>query len=178
MKPTKKIAIIGNAGSGKSVLSKKLQPIFKLPVYHLDQYFWKPGWIEPDPQEYKQIHDAICNKEEWIIDGMNLRLLDYRASQADMIIFLNLPRAICFWRIFKRTYHYYGTVTPSSAPECNERVNRAYFKFLKWVWNFKNRYPNKINEILKQYSSTKKIYILKSQKEIDQFIEKIKKNDF
>lgn len=43
-----KIAIIGNAGSGKSTLSAKLRALLAIPLYHLDQYFWKPGWQEPD----------------------------------------------------------------------------------------------------------------------------------
>ena len=58
MKNIKRIAIIGNAGSGKSTLTQKLHTITNLPVYYLDQYFWKPGWVRTDPDEYKKIHDA------------------------------------------------------------------------------------------------------------------------
>src|SRR3990167_5017001 len=103
MKSIKRIAIIGNAGSGKSVLAQKLHQILHLPVYHLDKYFWKSNWTHPDPDEYKIIHDKLCNQEEWIMDGMNLRLLEYRIQRADIIIFLDIPRYLCFWRIFKRT---------------------------------------------------------------------------
>ena len=42
-----KIAIIGNPGSGKSTLASKLHHILGIPIYHLDQYFWKPGWQRP-----------------------------------------------------------------------------------------------------------------------------------
>lgn len=165
----KRIAIIGNAGSGKSTLAQKLHTIFKLPVYHLDQYFWKPGWKHPDPAEYKQIHDNLCNKDEWIIDGMNLRVLEHRIKRADMIIFLDIPRSQCFTNIFKRTWHYYGKQTPSSAPGCDERFNWEFIKFLKWVWDFKKRYPTKIEHMLKQYPE-KHIYILKSHNEIIGFL--------
>lgn len=169
MKSIKRITIIGNAGSGKSTLSQRLHNITKLPVYHLDQYFWKPGWQHPDPDEYKKVHDEICDKEEWIIDGMNLRVLDYRIQYADMVIFLDIPRYQCFINIFKRTWRYYGKQTPSSANGCPERFNWAFIKFLKWVWDFKKRYPGKIQGILKHYSE-KKIYILKSRKEVDAFL--------
>lgn len=169
----KRIAIIGNAGSGKSILAQKLHQILNFPVYHLDKYFWKPNWTRPDPDEYKIIHDKLCDQDVWIIDGMNLRVLEYRIQKADIIIFLDIPRYICFWRIFKRTITYYGKETPNSAPHCQERINGEFIKFLKWVWDFKRKYVPRIMALLNSYTTTKEIYILKSQKEIDQFIEKL-----
>lgn len=175
MKTIKRIAIIGNAGSGKSMLAQKLHTIFKLPIYHLDKYFWKPGWVHPDYFEYAKVHSTICEQEEWIIDGMNLRLLEYRALHADMIIFLDIPRYKCFWRIFKRTWKYYGKETPSSAIGCAERFNWEFVKFLKWVWQFKKRYPERICEIVEDVVydfPEKQFVIVKSQKEIDQLVKK------
>ena len=174
-KEIKRIAIIGNAGSGKSTLSQKLQAITNLPVYYLDQYYWKPGWVRTDPDEYKKMHDAICDKEEWIIDGINLRVMEYRIQRADMIIFLNIPRYICLWRIFKRTFQNYGKETLSSPKGCPERFNWEFIKFLKWVWDFKKKYPAAVKVLLKKYSDGKQIYIFKSQQEVDAFIKKIRK---
>lgn len=165
----KRIAIIGNAGSGKSTLAQRLHTITKLPVYHLDQYFWKPGWQHPDPAEYKRIHDSLCDEDTWIMDGMNLRILEYRVQKADMIIFLDIPRYRCFINIFKRTWQYYGTQTPSSAVGCPERFNWAFITFLKWVWDFKKRYPSKIRQILQQHPD-KEMYHLKSLSQIDAFL--------
>lgn len=175
MKQIKKIAIIGNAGCGKSTLSERINKIFNLPIYHLDKYFWKPNWVRTDIEEYQIIHDNLCDKDEWIIDGMNLKFLEYRIKKADIIIFLNIPRYICFWRIFKRTIKYYGQETPSSAQGCPERVNWEFIKFLKWVWDFKSKYPPKIMKLLNTYKTTKQIYIFRSQAEIDRFLEKINK---
>lgn len=167
MHQIKKIAIIGNAGSGKSTLAQQLHAQYKLPLYHLDQYFWKPGWVRPDMDEYKKIHDALCDKEEWIIDGMNLKFLDYRANKADLIVFLDLPQYLCFWRIFKRYLKYRGKNAPASAPGCPEKLD---WEFLNWVRAFKKKHRSKVYSILKNYENTKLIYILKSQKEIVQFL--------
>lgn len=175
MKNIKKIAIIGNAGSGKSTLAQKLQQTTNLPVYHLDKYFWKPNWTPSDLDEYKIVHDNLCNKELWIIDGMNLRFLAYRIEKADVIIFLDIPRYACFLNIFKRVIKYYGKEAPSSSKDCKEGINWKFIKFLKWVWNFKNRYPKKIKELLNIHANNKQVYILKSHKEIDQFIKNLKK---
>ncbi len=173
MNNIKRIAIIGNAGSGKSTLAQKLSQILRLPVYHLDKYFWKPNWTQPDPEEYKKIHNELCDQEEWITDGMNLRLLDYRIQRADVIIFLDIPRFTCLLRITKRAIKYYGQERPTGAHKCPERINWAFIKFLKWAWDFKANYRPKIYELLNAYKNTKKIYVLKNQQEIDQCLEEL-----
>ena len=173
MKNIQKIAIIGSPGSGKSTLALELHKKLGLPLYHLDQYFWKPNWGQPNPEEYKIIHDTLCQKESWIIDGMNLRLLEYRIQQANVIIYLDVPRYRCFWRIFKRTITYYGKEAPSSAEKCPEGFSWKFVQFLKWVWGFKAKYPPKIKSLLATYASTKQIYILRSHKELHHFIKSI-----
>ena len=171
-KQIQRIAIIGNAGSGKSTLAQKLHEIAKLPVYHLDKYFWKPNWVQRDPGEYKVMHDELSQRDAWIMDGMNLRLLESRIARADIIIFLDMPRRTCFWRIYKRLFKYYGRVTPSGAEQCPEKITWQFVKFMKWVWDFKKKYPPRIMELL-DAANQKEFYVLRSTQEVEQFIEKL-----
>lgn len=171
----KRIAIIGNAGSGKSVLAQRIATHLKLPLYHLDQYFWLPNWTHPDLDAYQKIHDQLCDKDAWVIDGMNLRLLPYRINRAQVIIFLDTPRYLCFWRIFKRMITYYGRETPSSAKGCREQISGEFVRFLKWVWDFKKRYSSKIREQLAQTDSSKKVFIFQSTKEIEAWFANVDK---
>ena len=168
-----RIAVIGNAGSGKSTVASALHTILGLPVYHLDQYFWKPNWTPPNRDEYKIIHDALCDQDQWIIDGTNLSLSEHRMNRADAIIILKIPRMLCVWRIFKRTFTYYGKQTPSSAQGCCEGFSWKFIQFLKWVWNFEPKYNAKLAEILETYGKTKAVWVLSSQKEIDEFLKNI-----
>ncbi|HEV2916159.1 MAG TPA: hypothetical protein VGW78_00270 [Candidatus Babeliales bacterium] len=62
-----KIAIIGNCGSGKSTLGLMLHKILNIPLYHIDQYFWKPGWQRSDPIEFAKIHQSLCDQNAWIL---------------------------------------------------------------------------------------------------------------
>lgn len=57
-----KIAIVGNPGSGKSTLAITLHKMLRIPLYHLDQYFWKPGWQRPDRTEFAKTHHELCDK--------------------------------------------------------------------------------------------------------------------
>ena len=77
-----KIAVIGNPGSGKSTLASQLHKILNIPLFHLDQYFWQPGWQRPDRDAFIKIHHQLCDANEWIIEGMAARCFDYRAQQA------------------------------------------------------------------------------------------------
>ena len=166
----KKIAIIGCAGSGKTTLALHLKKKFQLPIYHLDQYFWKPNWQRPNIEEFIQTHNELCEQDEWIIDGIYIRFLFPRMYHADMIIFLDLPRYNCMWNIFKRLIFYYGKVRPDSADNCPERFDIG---FLKWVWNFNKRYRNNILNLLNEFKIDKQIYIFRSIKEINLFIEQL-----
>lgn len=40
----KRIAVIGNAGGGKSTLCRKLSKAKNIPLYPIDRIQWKPGW--------------------------------------------------------------------------------------------------------------------------------------
>ena len=35
-------------------MSRRLGNALKLPVIHLDTLFWKPGWIEPNKEEWAE----------------------------------------------------------------------------------------------------------------------------
>ena len=48
-----RILIIGSGGAGKSTLALRLAEALKVELVHLDAHYWKPGWIEPEPQEWQ-----------------------------------------------------------------------------------------------------------------------------
>ena len=41
-----RVVVMGPPGSGKSTLARSLGARFGLPIFHLDQIYWRPGWIE------------------------------------------------------------------------------------------------------------------------------------
>ncbi len=173
-KTFKKIAIIGNPGSGKSTLGLKLHKILGLPLYHLDQYFWKPGWVEPDRDEYQKIHNQLCDRPEWIIEGVSTSFFSYRAEKADVIIFLDIPRYISFYRVFKRALTCWGKVYFSSAKGCPER--RPDIKFLTFIWKFNRIRKPIIEDLLEKYKDQKKIFVVRNKKELAELIKQFESN--
>lgn len=83
----RRIAVIGCGGAGKTTLSRELGEILKLPVYHLDSFFWNPGWVPTPPEEWRRIQEELVSRDEWIMDGDYGGTLDIRFGRADTIIF-------------------------------------------------------------------------------------------
>lgn len=165
-----KIAIIGNCGSGKSTLGFKLHTLLKAPLYHLDQYFWQPGWQEPDRSEFQKIHNRLCDRQSWIIEGMAIRFFEYRIQKADVVIFLDIPTYVCLYRVCKRAVTHFGKVYFASAPGCPERGPDR--KFLKFIWSFSRDKKPVIQALLRQYKDTKKIFVIKNERELHELVKK------
>jgi len=67
----KKIALIGAGGTGKSTLAKELGEILKLPVYHLDTLYWKPGWVSTPTEEWEQVMVNLVSKDKLVDKGFS-----------------------------------------------------------------------------------------------------------
>lgn len=99
-----KIYLIGCSCSGKTTLAKKISK--KLAVKHLelDEYWWLPGWQERDADEFIELVKTELNRHQsWVIDGNYHRVRHLILPEADLIIWLNLPFYLVFWRSISRT---------------------------------------------------------------------------
>lgn len=174
LQDVKKIAVIGCSGSGKTYVSFKLAAKLKLPIYHLDQYAWKPGWEKVDFEELSRVHHDLCQKDSWIIEGIYFKLLHERIEAADAIIFLNMPRYICIYNVIKRAIINHGMITPGNPEGCHQKIfSFKFIEFLQWIWLFNDKHQQKIFDALNLVQNSKHIYILKSMQEVNDFILKI-----
>lgn len=83
-----RVIIMGSAGSGKSTLAKLLGEITGLPVFHVDQYYWSPGWQRRAIDEAATMIEDIAAKSAWVFEGNNLSSFHSRAKRADTLILL------------------------------------------------------------------------------------------
>ena len=158
--------IIGSGGSGKSTLSRKLGQSTGLPVFHLDKYYWNPGWIETEHDEWIKKYNQLIMQKSWIIDGNYISTMDEGIKEADTVIFLDINRLICLYRVIKRIIKNFGKSREDMAQGCPEKID---FEFFKWVWTFPIHSRPQILEKLKLPSNKdKKIIILKNRKEVSE----------
>jgi adenylate kinase family enzyme len=126
----RRIAVIGSSGSGKSTLSVALGALSGLPVIHLDQEYWLPGWTEPDRDWWNARLTDLAARPEWIIDGQYGSSLLARLQRADLAIFLDLPTPVCLWRIARRIIGTYGRVRPDMGANCPEKFSLEFVHFV------------------------------------------------
>ncbi len=162
-----KIAVIGSGGSGKSTFSKKLGEVLNLPVYHLDAYYWKPGWVETSHEEWDRFNEELVKKVSWIIDGNYGRTMKTRVEKADTVIFLYMPTYLCIYRIIKRRIMYGGKTRPDMGDGCSERLD---WDFIKWVWDYNKAKAPGVLRKLQTYEKDKNIIILKNTREVNEFL--------
>jgi len=162
----KRIAIIGSGGSGKSTLATRLGELLKIDVYHLDSLFWKPGWVGTSKEEQSSLQHELVFQEEWIMDGNYGGTMDIRLQKADTIIFLDIPRSTCIYRVIKRRLQYHNKTRPDMGEGCEERLN---LEFLKWIWKYPiEKKPGILARLEKE--KDKKVIILASPHEVERFL--------
>lgn len=167
----KKIAIIGSGGSGKSTLARELGERLHIEVFHLDALFWKPGWVGVPKEEQRLVQNELVEKEKWIFDGNYGGTMDIRLNNAETIIFLDIPRIICAFRVIKRRFQFRNKTRPDMGEGCEERIS---FEFLKWVWQYPKIKKPLIMKKLESFSREKEVIILTSPREVERFLKKIK----
>ena len=163
--PYHHISIVGPGGAGKSTLGRRLRDILHLPLYPLDNIFWKKDKSHIERSEFDKRLDEILKQEEWIIDGDYSRTYKVRLEKSDLIIFLDFPLEDCLKAVEGRV----GKVR-EDIPWVEDTFDP---EFKEWIINwFKDNRPE-LCELLEQYKDTKTIKILKNRKEIDDFCKEI-----
>jgi adenylate kinase family enzyme len=167
----KRILVIGSGGAGKSTFARRLGERLGLAVLHLDAFYWRPGWVETPKDEWRQTVEELCAGEAWLMDGNYSGTLAVRLAACDTVVFLDLPRTLCLWRVLKRALIYRGTSRPDVAEGCHENLNMEFFL---WVWNYPRRSRPKVLSRLEEHGRGKQIFILHSSAEVEKFLAEIR----
>lgn len=163
----KRILVLGPGGAGKSTFARRLGGLLKVEVKHLDKFYWRPGWTEPSKDEWLKTVTELTRGESWIMDGNYGGTVEVRVARCDTIIFLDMSRWLCLWRVLKRRLLYRTRSRPDMAEGCPEQLDR---EFLSWIWNYSRRSKPKIVKLMNENSATKKIVWLRSTAEVEKFL--------
>jgi adenylate kinase family enzyme len=97
-----RVAVIGISGSGKSTFASALAARTGLPLLHGDQLEWQANWtLRPEP-ELHALHARWIGQPRWIIEGWMDPARTARLTNADIVIDLDLPAALCAARVLAR----------------------------------------------------------------------------
>jgi adenylate kinase family enzyme len=102
----KRVNVKGISGSGKSTFALELARRLGLPYVELDAVHHGPNWSEPTDEVFRARVQAAMDAapDGWVIDGnYEGKLGELVLSQADTIVWLDLPLHTSLGRMWRRT---------------------------------------------------------------------------
>lgn len=159
-----KIIILGCSGSGKSTLARALQAKTGLPLFHLDNVWWKADRTHISREEFDRRLDEILQGEKWIIDGDYSRTYEPRFAACDTVIFLDFCKKDCLKGITERVGTVRGDIPWAENtldPQLVELVEKYRAENRPQVYALMKKYPDR------------RIFILKTRAEAAEFISKL-----
>ncbi|NEQ85518.1 MAG: adenylate kinase [Moorea sp. SIO2I5] len=162
--------LVGNAGAGKSTLSKRLAEITGLPLVHLDSMKYRPGGAEVPHAEFKAAHDHLLQQEQWIVDGfVSLDTVWQRLDVADTLVYLDMAVLRHYWWVTKRFVKGLW-VPPEGWPE-NSPLVQGTLNSYNTVWLCHKKLTPKYRTYVEAAKATKQVYHLRTPQEVKHFLQ-------
>jgi adenylate kinase family enzyme len=145
-----------------------------LPVIYLDVHYWKPGWVRPSDDEWRERQQALLASEDWIIDGNYNETLDLRLQRADTVFYLDTPWWLCASRALVR-----GIRKPlGEMPEgCVDSINRRLrdeWSGIGSIWRNRRSEPEYARSEILRHSSDTTLHVLRSRREASEFLQDLR----
>lgn len=166
-----RITITGSSGAGKTTLAIKIAKHFKIPIIHLDKYFWKPGWNTPDMNEWHDKVEQLVQEESWVMEGNYGSTFDVRFPRATEIIHMDFSRYLCLYRVLKRRIQSGKKLRPDLAPGCEERFE---LNFYKYIWDYPSVYGPRVYRDIDYLDAREKFTILKNSTDVSNYLKSLK----
>jgi adenylate kinase family enzyme len=170
----KRVAVFGNAGGGKSTLARELAAITGLPLAVVDELQFRAGGVKVPHEEYLQAHAALLAEDAWIIDGFGgVKLAWERFEAADALIYVDLPLVVHFLWVTKRLIK--GLfVAPRGWPEGSPVISSSLSSY-QVLWPCHTRLTPKYRAYVSEVKQRKRVFHLRSGRELKQFLASVRK---
>jgi len=164
-----RVAVIGNAGGGKSTLSRRLSQARQLPLYPIDRLQWRPGWVPAPREEFARQHAGLVEQDRWIIDGWGpWEAIPARFERADTIIVVDHRLPVHYWWAIKRQVRCIFRPRPDGPPGCP--MLPMTWPLLKMIWTIHHVSRPRLLELVDTFRDRKRVVHLRSPRELRHFV--------
>jgi adenylate kinase family enzyme len=160
----RRVLVIGMAGSGKSTFARALSAKTGLPVIHLDVHYWRPGWVKPSEEAWRETQRSLLAGDAWIMDGNDLQGLELRLERADTVVFLDTPWWTCACRAFMRGLLKANGEMPEGCEDSLSRRLRDEWRLAGVIWRDRRSEPERARAIVAEHGQHAALYVLDSKR--------------
>jgi adenylate kinase family enzyme len=169
----RKVAVVTSAsGSGGTTVGRELAARLGVPFHELDALFWKPGWTEPEPDEFRAKVAAVVATDAWVIDGSYQSWLGQSVlERADVVVWLDLPVRSWLPRLVVRTFR--RAITGESLWGTNRETIRGALFSRDSLLLYTARHFRRRRRIYPERFATYDVVRLRSRAQIDGFLRSV-----
>ena len=97
----RRILVAGTSGSGKTTLAERIAAIVGAPHTEIDSLYHGPNWT---PRDSFMLDVALLAAQPtWVTEWQYSRARPLLLQRADLLVWLDLPRAVVMRRVIQRT---------------------------------------------------------------------------
>jgi adenylate kinase family enzyme len=166
----RRVLVIGMAGAGKSTFSRALSARTGVPAIHLDVHYWKPGWVEPSTDEWREKQRVLLAGDAWIADGNDLETLDFRLQRAETVVLLDTPWWLCAGRAFVRGLRKPIGEMPEGCEDSATRRLRDEWGLIGRIWRDRRSESVRARAIVAENGPQVALWVLRSKRDVRGFL--------
>src|SRR4051812_18029746 len=168
----RRVLVVGMAGSGKSTFSRALSARTGLPLIPLDLHYWKPGWVAPTKNEWREKQRRLLEGEAWIADGNYYETLDLPLERAETVVLLDTPWWIRAGRAFARGLRKPQGELPEGCDDSAIRRLRDEWGIVGSVVRLRRSEPERTRALISRHGRHAALHVLHSKQEAaEEFLE-------
>lgn len=127
---TARIVVTGANGAGKSWLATRLAQRLGHPVIHKDALALQRGWTQRPKPDVQADLIALVVRPTWVLDSGPTGLTPDTLARATLVIWLDPPVWLRFWRVLTRSLRYVGRTRPEHPAGNRDWPGRRQWRFL------------------------------------------------
>ncbi|HEX9034404.1 MAG TPA: AAA family ATPase [Streptosporangiaceae bacterium] len=172
-----RISVVGNSGSGKTTVARRLAAALAVPHLELDAVFHQPGWRELDTESFRARVADFTAQDGWVVDGNYSRVRDIIWERADTVIWLDPSRSRVMrqviWRTLRRAVTRAELWNGNREPVGNFFRVRPEESIIAWAWSRHHVYRERYLREQSDPANTHLTFLrLRTRGEITALIEK------
>ncbi len=134
-----RVSVVGNSGSGKTTAATRIAERLELPRLELDGLRHQAGWVElPDDEMLARVGAFIDAHQSWVIDGNYGNVRDTVWAAAELVVWMDPPRAANMRNIVSRSVRRVVTRAPLWNGNREQWRNLIsidpYQSVIAWAW--------------------------------------------